>query len=143
MRSEDTAAPTPTMALHRLYICETCERDAPLAPGEPSRGQRLSAEVGALLVSAELGADLSFLRVPCLNGCPSPCNIALRASGKYNLRFSRLTPDDARAVLEVTKAYIDHPTGNLPESEWPDPMRGKRTVCTPPPELLLGRSSSR
>ncbi len=128
------------MTRHRLYICETCVRDAALAPGERTRGQRLAAEVDDLLRHAGLGADFGFLRVPCLSGCRSPCNVALRAPGKYGLRFSRLTPDDAPAVVELATAYVHHPTGNLPESDWPDAMQGKRTVCTPPPRLLLARA---
>ena len=124
-------------AIHRLYVCTTCVRDLRLGPGEPSRGQRLADEVGRRL-DGDAGPRLHFLRVPCLNGCLNPCNAALRASGKYNLRFSRLQPGDAAAVLEFARTYLDHPTGDVPEAEWPEALRGKRTVRTPPPHLLLG-----
>ena len=133
-------------AVHRLYVCTTCVRDLRLAPGEPSRGRRLADEVGRRLDGdgdpragrSHHGPRLHFIRVPCLNGCLSPCNAALRASGKYNLRFSRLQPGDAAAVLDFAGAYLDHPTGDVPEAEWPKALRGKRTVRTPPPHLLLG-----
>ena len=128
--------------IHRLYVCTTCVRDLRLAPGESSRGQRLADELARHLdgTNGHGSADprLHFLKVPCLNGCLSPCNVALRASGKYNLRFSRLVPEDAAAVLDFAHAYLDHPTGDLPEEEWPEALRGKRTVRTPPPHMLLG-----
>ena len=140
--------------IHRLYVCTTCVRDLRLAPGEPSRGQRLADELERGLYGRDgdgdpegdgdgnggIGANprLHFIKVPCLNGCLSPCNVALRASGKFNLRFSRLEPEDARAVLEFARTYVDHPTGDVPEVEWPEALRGKRTVRTPPPHLLLG-----
>ena len=132
-------------AIHRLYVCTTCVRDLRLGPGEPSRGQRLADEVGRQIdgdgaprAGRNAGPRLHFIRVPCLNGCLNPCNAALRASGKYNLRFSRLQPGDAAAVLEFARTYLDHPTGDVPEAEWPEALRGKRTVRTPPPHLLLG-----
>ena len=127
--------------IHRLYVCTTCVRDLRLAPGESSRGQRLADEVERGLDGGGLrnvGPRLHFIKVPCLNGCLSACNVALRASGKYNLRFSRLEPGDAAAVLDLARTYLDHPTGDVPEAEWPETLRGKRTVRTPPPHLLLG-----
>ena len=128
--------------IHRLYVCTTCVRDLRLAPGEASRGQRLADELQRRLAGAPIGgaagSRLHFLKVPCLNGCLRPCNVALRASGKYSLRFSRLEPADAAAVLDFALTYLGHPTGGVPEADWPEALRGKRTVCTPPPHLLLG-----
>ena len=144
--------------IHRLYVCTTCVRDLRLAPGEASRGQRLAGELEWRLdpisrrpqqEDGELsgpggdggpraGPRLHLIKVPCLNGCLNPCNVALRASGKYNLRFSRLEPGDAAAVIDFAGAYLDHPTGDVPEAGWPEALRGKRTVRTPPPHLLLG-----
>ena len=135
--------------IHRLYVCTTCVRDLRLAPGEASRGQRLADELVRGLDDAAngdggIGADprLHFIKVPCLNGCLSPCNVALRASGKFNLRFSRLDPEDAAAVLDFARTYLDHETGDVPEDEWPEALRGRRTVRTPPPHLLLGSGAS-
>ncbi len=132
-------------AIHRLYVCTTCVRDLRLAPGESSRGQRLADEVErSLNRNGDGNRDprLHFIKVPCLNGCLRPCNVALRASGKYNLRFSRLEPGDAAAVLDLARTYLDHPTGDVPEEAWPEALRGKRTVRTPPPHLLLGGSGT-
>ena len=125
--------------IHRLYVCTTCVRDLRLTPGEPSRGKRLADQL-----EPGLDADprLHFIKVPCLNGCLSPCNVALRASGKFNLRFSRLAPEDAAAVLAFARTYMDHATGDVPEEQWPEALRGKRTVRTPPPHLLLGSGTA-
>ena len=138
--------------IHRLYVCTTCVRDLRLAPGESSRGRRLAEELergldgryGDGRAGSGIGAGprLHFIKVPCLNGCLSPCNVALRASGKFNLRFSRLEPDDAAAVLAFARTYLEHPTGDVPEAAWPEALRGKRTVRTPPPHLLLGGGST-
>ena len=141
--------------IHRLYVCTTCVRDLRLAPDETSRGQRLADEIERGLYRELYGEGaqgmespasgsprLHFLKVPCLNGCLSPCNVALRASGKYNLRFSRLEPEDAGAVLDLVRAYLEHPTGDVPEDECPEALRGKRTVRTPPPHLLLAGSAA-
>ena len=128
--------------VHRLYVCTTCVRDLRLAPGESSRGQRLADELQRHLdlANGHGPADprLHFLKVPCLNGCLRPCNVAFRASRKYNLRFSRLGPEDAGAILEFARAYLEHSTGDVPEEKWPEALRGRRTVRTPPPHLLLG-----
>ena len=127
--------------IHRLHVCTTCVRDLRLAPDESSRGQRLAEELERGLDGeggGHRGPRLHLIKVPCLNGCLRPCNVALRASGKYNLRFSRLEPGDAAAVLAFARIYLDHSTGDVPEAKWPEALRGKRTVRTPPPHLLLG-----
>ena len=134
-------------SIHRLYACTTCVRDLRLAPDEGSRGQQLADQLERGLDDAANGGGgaaprLHFIKVPCLNGCLSPCNVALRASGKFNLRFSRLEPGDAAAVLAFARTYMDHPTGDVPEEEWPEALRGKRTVRTPPPHLLLGSGAA-
>jgi len=115
-------------------------RDKPLAEGEPSLGQALADAVANTLVEDDLNRVLCLRRVSCLNGCKSPCNIALRGERKFNLRFSCLRPTDAEAVLAIARAYIDSATGDVPETDWPDTLRGKLTVRTPPPHLLLGKS---
>ena len=129
------------MANDRLYICQTCMRDKPLAQGEPSLGRQLADAVVSVLAEDDVNEVLSLRRVSCLNGCKSPCNIALRGERKFNLRFSRLQPADAEAVLAIARAYIDSATGDVPETDWPAALRGKLTVRTPPPHLLLSKSA--
>ena len=125
------------MPLHRLYICTTCVRDGPAAPGGDTRGARLAAAVREELNCGPPDADFDLLQVPCLNGCLSPCNIALRATRKYNLRFSRIEPEEAPQVVQLLRVYMDDPLGDPPVDAWPRGLRGKRSVHTPPPHLLL------
>ena len=116
-----------------MYVCQTCERDGPLAPGEPSRGRALSDAVEAALREAGLEPDIALRRVNCLNGCLNPCNVALRATGKFNLRFSRLEAPHAAAVVQIAAEYHASADGDVPEDRWPAPLRGRLTVRTPPP----------
>jgi predicted metal-binding protein len=116
----------------KLYACETCVRDLRLAPGENSRGQQLIDELRRLLQQTPGTADFAFRVVSCLNGCRSPCNVALRARGKFHLRFSRLNPQDAAAVLAFAKLYAASADGNIDPRHWPQALTDKMTVCIPP-----------
>ena len=70
------------MANDRLYICQTCMRDKPLAPGEPSLGRQLADAVAETIVANGLEETIPLRRVSCLNGCKSHCNVALRGNRK-------------------------------------------------------------
>ena len=125
------------MPLHRLYVCVTCVRDLPIQPGGEGRGRALAVAIEAELDAAELGPGLSFIKVPCLNGCLSPCNVALRAQGKFNLRFSRIRPEDARDVVALASEYLRSDTGDLREEVIPSSLRGKQSARMPPPHLMF------
>lgn len=122
--------------LDRLYVCRTCVRDKPLAAGEASRGRRLIEAVQARMAAREPGPEFALRQVNCLNGCLSPCNIALRGQGKYHLRFSRLKPDDAAAVVAMAALYAAASDGDVGKERWPEILQDKLTVRTPPPQLL-------
>ena len=126
--------------LHRLYVCVTCVRDLPVQPGEEGRGRTLAQGVEAALATAELPGELSFIRVPCLSGCLNPCNIALRASRKYNIRFSRVQPEDANDVVTLTRAYMMSESGDIPDAEQPASLRAKLSARLPPPHLMLAQA---
>jgi len=117
-------------------------RDGPTGTGGRTRGQRLGDEIERRLGALPAIPDLHLIRVSCLNGCPSPCNVSLRCAGKYGLRFSRLDAEDADAIVEFTLKYLAHANGDLRESDWPARLRGKRTVNTPPPHLLFATGQS-
>ena len=125
------------MPIHRLYVCTTCVRDKKLAPSEISLGRQLAEAVECELSQQAPTGEFDFLKVSCLNGCLSPCNMALRCSGKYNLRFSGLTPNDANTVIRMLSMYLEEPLGDPDEARWPARLRGRRTVHTAPPHLLL------
>ncbi len=116
-------------------MCQTCERDAPLAPGEASRGRRLADAVAEALEAHGGAQRLALRRVSCLNGCPSPCNVALRGQGKYRLRLSRMGSEDAPALVALALAYAAHATGDPPRESWPPGLAERLTVRAPPPGL--------
>ena len=123
--------------MHKLYVCQTCQRDAPLARGEQSRGALLTQALTEAL-GHERFENVLLVRVACLNGCLNPCNLALRYPRKYSLRLSRVTDDDAQAVLELLATYVHHETGDIADSEWPEGLADRLSARVPPPHMLLG-----
>lgn len=120
-------------ARHTLYVCRTCPRyEKRPPPGEPTAGQALADRVKAL-ARDWAGRDAVNIRViTCLGGCPGPCNVAVTGPGKTRLRFSRLGPADADAVLTLAERHLASPDGELGTDDLPDGLRGKRTARTPP-----------
>ena len=117
----------------RLHICQTCERGAVPDGDGRTRGERLTASVRALLADGELGASLTLRCVPCLSGCPNPCNVAFRAPGKVGLRFSHLAAGDAADLVAFAELYLAAPTGEVEHSLWPASLSGRLTATTPVP----------
>ena len=112
----------------RLYVCRTCVRDQPVGPDTSTAGQQLADRV----VAASLSEQIDVRVVECLNGCPRPCNVALRGPGKRIYRFSRVTTDDVPALLELARRYVGRADGCLSEGEIPVRLVAKLTVNTPP-----------
>ena len=113
-----------------VYICRSCVWSEAARERDGKRQGTFLLE--AVRAAAALPEGLALRAVHCLNGCKSPCNVAFRAPGKHHLRFSRLAPEDAAAVLAYARAYRVHPTGAVTEAETPPALRGKMTVRTPP-----------
>ena len=125
--------PSSASGAATFYVCRSCvwtqtarERDG------KRQGTFLLEAVRQLIETDPLPATLNLRAVYCLNGCLSPCNVAFRAAGKHHVRFSRLTPENAADVLAYARVYQASPTGEVPEDETPEAMRGKMTVRTPP-----------
>jgi predicted metal-binding protein len=114
-----------------LYVCETCARDRPVPAGGTSVGRQIAAAVARRLAQRD---DIGLVQrtVLCLNGCPNPCNIALRGPGKWSLRIGRLTPADVDRIVELACEYVASPTGEIPAERWPDGLRERVSVRTPP-----------
>lgn len=108
-----------------------------MRPGGVGRGRALAAAVETELGRADLGPNLSFIKVPCLNGCLRPCNVALRADRKYNLRFSRVAPEDAGDVVALAAAYMRSDSGDLSGDAIPATLEGKQSARMPPAHLML------
>lgn len=113
----------------KLFVCRTCVRDQRVPPGEPTEGSKLYGALEAALAKA--GGDVVLRGTACLNGCPSPCNASVRGHGKALLRFSRLTPADAPALIRMAQLYLRHKTGELAEKDLPEPLRGKLSARAP------------
>src|SRR5690242_20245640 len=88
----------------RIFICVTCDRYCMDGQG-PSRAARFATCVE----SAALGLPVTIRRVECLNGCPYPCNAALRDLGKSSLRFSKLDDKDAADLVDIAVRYAASP----------------------------------
>lgn len=116
-----------------VYICRSCVWSEAARERDGKRqGTFLLEAVREAADAAPLPEGLALRAVHCLNGCRSPCNVAFRAPGKHHLRFSRLAPEDAAAVLAYARAYRASPSGAVPEAETPPALHGKMTVRTPP-----------
>lgn len=118
----------------KLYICMTCMRDEAVRDDIGTRGSRLAVAVeAALLADADLAAKIALRRVECLNSCLSHCAVAFRSQGKMGLRFSRLEPENAAAVVEMASKYAASQDGNVAKSDWPEILRSKNTARIPVP----------
>ena len=117
----------------RLHICQTCERDGASERDGRTRGEHLTAAVAGLLARSDLAGLLSVRRVPCLSGCPNPCNVSFRAPGKTSLRFSRLAADDAAELLAFARLYVASATGEVEKTQWPESLRDRLTASLPAP----------
>lgn len=109
----------------RIFICTTCNRYAPTPAGEASPGLSLALAMKREVAIA--GKAVTVRMVECLNTCLQPCAAALREPGKAVLRFGRLEPVDAPALLATAEAYARTPDGDLPASALPGRLREKLT----------------
>ncbi|HEY5208983.1 MAG TPA: DUF1636 domain-containing protein [Pseudolabrys sp.] len=120
------------MAEAHLYICETCVRDRPVGAGEKTLGRQLADAITERLRTTRSSSGALHRVVMCLNGCPRPCNVALRGARRWSLRLGRLTPADASDVVDFFFAYAASPDGDVPPARWPAGLRDKVTMRTPP-----------
>jgi predicted metal-binding protein len=123
--------------VHKLFICQTCNRNVGLASGARSRGALLTQAFEEALESEPLD-DVIIVRVECLSACLNPCNVAFRAARKYSLRFSRITPVEVPAILQLLVAYMQHETGDVPVEDWPQGLEGRLSARYAAPHELLG-----
>jgi predicted metal-binding protein len=96
---------------------------------------RLAERFSELIDSARDASndDLLVLRkVRCLNSCPLPCSVALRAPGKWGYRLSGLAVRDLDAVLLLAILHARHSSGDLSGAVWPGRLLACVTVRTPP-----------
>ncbi len=111
----------------RIFVCTTCNRYAPPAGDASSPGLELAQAMKRMAAAA--GHPVAIRMVECLNTCPQPCAAALREPGKVVIRFGRLGPEDAPALLAAAVAYAETANGDLTESAMPERLRPKVTGC--------------
>jgi predicted metal-binding protein len=105
-----------------IYVCVNCGDNLAVARGEKTQGRRLAE---ALLAGVGSRGSIVVRQVECLNGCPKPCNAALRSHGKYTIRFSCLTQGEVPALLELSERYCHSADGNIPTNAFPAGLRDK------------------
>ena len=111
----------------RIFVCTTCNRYLPPETGAASPGLELAQAMKRL--AAASGTAVAVRMVECLNTCPQPCAAALREPGKVVIRFGRLGPEDAPALLAAAEAYAGTATGDLADIVMPERLRAKVTGC--------------
>ncbi len=116
-----------------MYVCRSCVwSEAEREIDGKRQGTFLAEAIEARL--AEAGENGVAMRVVfCLGGCRHPCNVAYRCPGKTALRFNRLTPDDAQALIEFAHVYAASATGEVPPETRSAALRGNLIVRVPPP----------
>ena len=114
-----------------VYVCRTCERNAPPGSGPARAGAALATALRAVL-AAKPEADWNVREVACLNGCLKPCNVSFRGPDRYTYRFSRITGGDLPQIAEFGRRYWREAAGEVSMEKIPEDVRAKLTVCTPP-----------
>src|SRR5438552_656709 len=107
----------------RVFVCVTCDRYASPHTSEETPGEQLAAALA--LASAKATKAIILRRVVCLSGCHHPCNAALRDPGKWVIRFSNLTKDDASALIDAADIYNRSAKGDLSLDELAPSLRSK------------------
>ena len=114
-----------------VYVCRTCDRNAPPGSEAAQAGSFLASAMRKLL-AATPQANWEVREVACLNGCLKPCNFSFRGPDRYTYRFSRITADDLPQIVEFGGRYWRAAAGEVAGEKIPEELRAKLTVCTPP-----------
>lgn len=112
-----------------FFVCLTCNRYGPPAPGEATPGRRLA---DALRAGSRDAGNAAIVRaVECLNGCPHPCTAAF-TPGKCLIFVSGLATGGAPALLVLAERYAESRDGNLPHEMFPPALREKISLRLAP-----------
>ena len=114
-----------------IFVCRTCDRNAPVGLGERSAGEGLACQIRDK-VDPHGERRWAVREVACLNGCLNPCNVAFRGADRYTYRFSRLGGADVTHILAFGTLYWSSPEGAVEPDRIPAALRAKMSVCTPP-----------
>ena len=96
---------------HTMYVCRSCVwTEAQREIDGKRQGVFLIDEMKNRLAKWAYNDKVTLRVVFCLGGCRNPCNVGFRSPGKHFLRFNKLTPDDAPALLDFAEMYYDSAT---------------------------------
>ena len=119
---------------HTMYVCRSCVwTEAQREIDGKRQGVFLIEEMEKLLPKWAYQDKVTFRVVYCLGGCRNPCNVGFRSPGKYFLRFNKLAPDDAQALLDFAELYHDSKEGDPPAEDRPERLKDALVVRVPPP----------
>ncbi|MBE9058215.1 DUF1636 family protein [Sphaerospermopsis sp. LEGE 08334] len=119
---------------HTLFVCTTCASvwKEGKKIGE-SGGQQLLHKLQQLAQTWELHSKFSIQGVQCMSACNHACVIAFQGEEKFTYLFGNLAVDDsASAILQCATQYYTNPTGLLPWSERPEPLKTGILAKIPP-----------
>jgi predicted metal-binding protein len=126
---------------HCLFVCTTC--GSKWQDGQrigTSQGEQLLQQLQALHQDWELATEFPIQPVGCMSACSRSCAISFAAAGKHTYLFGDLTPADPsiplQNILDCAEKYYQHPTGVLPWSERPAPLKQGILAKIPPLTLL-------
>jgi predicted metal-binding protein len=125
---------------HCLFVCTTC--GSKWENGQrvgTSEGERLLQELQELHQNWDLATEFPIQAVGCMSACSRSCAISFAAAGKYTYLFGDIPATDVdiplNNILDCAEKYYQHPTGVLPWSERPAPLKQGILAKIPPLSL--------
>ena len=119
---------------HTMYVCRSCVwTEAQRDIDGKRQGVFLIDEMKKRLKKWSYNDKVTMRIVYCLGGCRNPCDVGFRSPGKFFLRFNKLTPDDAQALLDFAEMYYDSETGDVTSDKRPERLKDNLVVRVPPP----------
>jgi predicted metal-binding protein len=122
---------------HCLFVCTTC--GSKWQDGQrvgTSQGERLLKELQDLHQNWDLATEFPVQAVGCMSACSRSCVISFAAAGKHTYLFGDIVADDLSIplsnILDCAEKYYQHPTGVLPWSERPAPLKQGILAKIPP-----------
>lgn len=124
-----------------VVVCTTCRFAADAHGGGGMRdGATLAATLHKARAADPAYAGVAVQEMVCLFACADGCAVHLRAPDKIGYVLGRFAPDvaDARAILDFAARYADSDVGEVPYADWPEGVKGRFLVRTPPAGFVVG-----
>lgn len=125
-----------------LVVCSTCRFSVDARDDDEGArgGARLAQALRVVQQEERIATGLTIEEMPCLFNCGQHCSVHLRSPGKIGYVLGRLEPtaDSARALLTYAQAYMESIEGVVPYREWPEGVKGRFIVRTPPAGKIVG-----